>query len=94
MLEFINTKPRKFSDSWKFVAFKDSFAGYVRLINNIDLSNGEINTRTNFTLGDDKSVTSIEGNGMTISGIVLDNTASNIEKTGLFAEIKNAYIIL
>ncbi len=74
----------------------NSMAGYVRFINNIDFASDEtaIQTRVNFTLGDENnnSITSIEGNGMTISGIYLDVGNSKENYIGLFARIENAYI--
>lgn len=74
----------------------NSLTGYVRFINNIDFASDEtaIKTRTNFTLGDinNNSITSIDGNGMTISGIYLDVGNAQEESIGLFAEIHNAYV--
>ena len=68
---------------------------YVRLINNIDFEsdNSAIQTRA-IKLGNAgyNNVTSIEGNGLTISGIYFDAGTSVVEKIGLFAEIENAYI--
>jgi len=78
-----------------FTSNGTDFAGYVRFINDINFNDDEtaIQTRANFTLGaDNSSKTSIEGNGMTISGIYLDVGEAIVEKIGLFAEIKNAYI--
>ena len=69
--------------------------GFFRLINNIDFSSRStsIATRVNFTLGNANSVTSFEGNGMTIRGIYLDvNNANTAREIGLFANIKNAYV--
>ena len=66
------------------------------MINDIDFNDDKeaIATRANFTLGDDltSSRTSVEGNGMTISGIYLDAGEAIVEKIGLFAEIKNAFV--
>lgn len=74
-----------------------SKAGYVRLIDNINFGEDEtaIKTRVNFTLGDAVSksnITSVEGNGMTISGIYFDVSEPGIESIGLFANIANAYV--
>ncbi|MBR4998729.1 MAG: hypothetical protein IKY10_02500, partial [Clostridia bacterium] len=70
--------------------------GYIRFINNVDFNNEEsaIKTRSNYTLGSDvvSTKTSVEGNGMTVSGIYLDVGQAVVEKIGMFAEIKNAYI--
>ena len=74
-------------------AFTKHNAKYVRFINNIDFAENEtaIETRTK-DLGSDNYVTSIEGNGMNISGIIFDTGTSVLDKVGLFASIKNAYI--
>lgn len=75
---------------------QNSMSGYVRFINNIDFASDEtaIQTRVNYTLGDANniSVTSIEGNGMTISGIFLDVANATESSIGLFSNIKNAYV--
>ncbi|MBO5955100.1 MAG: hypothetical protein J6Q13_03975, partial [Clostridia bacterium] len=75
---------------------ENKLVGYVRFINDIDFNNDEtaIKTRANFTLGAEitSTKTSVEGNGMTISGIYLDVGEAVVEKIGLFAEIKNSYI--
>ena len=74
----------------------NSLTGYVRFINNIDFASDEtaIKTRVNFVLGDvnNETVTSVDGNGMTISGIYLDVGNAQEESIGLFAEIHNAYV--
>lgn len=74
----------------------NSMSDYVRFINNIDFASDEtaIQTRVNFTLGDidNNSTTSIDGNGMTISGIYLDVGNAQEDSIGLFAEIENAYV--
>ena len=68
--------------------------GHIRLINNINFNDDEtaIQTRSNYTLGstDSSAKTSVEGNGMTISGIYLDVGDAIVSKIGLFAEIQNA----
>lgn len=74
-----------------------SMTGYVRFVDNIDFASDSraIQTRVNFTLGDvnNRAVTSIEGNGMTISGIYLDVLdATSAVDIGLFARVENAYI--
>lgn len=78
------------------LASDEDFIGYVRFINNIDFGEDatSIKTRVRFTLGDksSQSVTSIEGNGMTISGIYLDVNNSTEDTIGLFSEIYNSYI--
>lgn len=70
--------------------------GYIRFINNINFNNDQtaIKTRTNYVLGGETSSTrtSVEGNGMSVSGIYLDVGEAEVEKIGLFAEIKNTYI--
>lgn len=68
--------------------------GYVRFINNINFNNDQtaIETRSNYMLGKSSTKTSVEGNGMTIDGIYLDVGDAIVNKIGLFAEIKNAYI--
>lgn len=76
-----------------------AMSGYIRLINNIDFAENAnaISTSLNYTLGDvnNNSITSLDGNGMTISGIVLDinesDTLSN-DSVGLFSSIENAYV--
>ena len=76
-----------------------AMSGYIRLINNIDFAENAnaISTSLNYTLGDvdNYSTTSLDGNGMTISGIVLDinesDTLSN-DSVGLFSSIENAYV--
>ncbi len=77
----------------------NSKSGYIRFINNIDFSSSSTNedvisTRKNFVLGDanNNAITSVEGNGMTISGIYLNASDQQSEAIGLFANIKNAYI--
>jgi len=70
----------------------DVFNGYVRIINNIDLTDVDIPTRTNFTLGSANSISSLEGNGMQIDGIYLDVISPSTSEIGLFANIKNAYV--
>src|SRR5699024_7079864 len=74
----------------------DSMTGYVRFINDIDFASDEtaIKTRVNFTLGDENnnSITSIEGNGMTISGIYLDVGNAEEKSIGLFAQVVNSYV--
>ncbi len=74
-----------------------SMTGYVRFVDNIDFASDSraIQTRVNFTLGDvnNRAVTSIEGNGMTISGIYLDVLdATSAVDIGLFARVENTYI--
>ncbi len=74
-----------------------SQTGYIRFINNIDFNNDEvaIKTRSNYTLGNKgnyTTITSVEGNGMTIKGIYLDVGQAIVEKIGLFASIENAYV--
>ncbi len=73
-----------------------SISGYFRLINNIDFddNNKAITTRVGFTFGDksNRNVTSLDGNGMTISGIFLDVGQDVEESIGLFSEIEYAYI--
>lgn len=70
--------------------------GYIRFINNINFADDKtaISTRVNYTLGSNtrSTKTSVEGNGLTISGIYLDANGENVEKIGLFAEIRNAYV--
>jgi len=70
--------------------------GYVRFINNINFNNDEtaIKTRTNYTLGSESlsERTSVEGNGLTISGIYFDAGEEIVKEIGLFAHIENAYI--
>ncbi len=68
----------------------------VRFINDINFNDDEtaIQTRFNYKLGSSQSSskTSVEGNGMTISGIYLDVGDAVVDKIGLFAEIDNAYV--
>lgn len=69
--------------------------GYFRFINNIDFEQDRkaVKTRSYYTLGSkDRAITSVDGNGMTISGIYLDTTDGNEQSIGLFASIENAYI--
>jgi len=74
----------------------NNLVGYVRFVNNINFNDDKtaIKTRANYVLGSQNiaSKTSIEGNGMTISGIYLDVGEAIVEKIGLFAEIQNAYV--
>ena len=81
----------------------ESRSGYFRLINNISFLadiDGEsqaisISTKTNYVLGSDGTITSFEGNGLTIRNIYLDvevEEGRTINSIGLFGEIKNAYI--
>ncbi len=74
-----------------------SMTGYVRFIDDIDFASNSraIQTRVNFTLGDEnnRAVTSIDGNGMNISGIYLDVLdATSATDIGLFSRVENAYI--
>lgn len=72
-----------------------SFNGYVRFIQDVDFGQEKdaIGTRVNYKLGSSDFKTSIDGNGMTISGIYFDTTDENdVESIGLFAEIENSYI--
>lgn len=80
---------------------RKSLAGYVRFINNINFKSTDngtdvaIPTRIDYTLGDannSRNITSVEGNGMTISGIYFDTTDTTVKEIGLFAKIENAYI--
>lgn len=82
----------EFNDVFTTSGTSSAFTGYVRLIDNIDLTNAN-NVTKSVILGENgNSTTSFEGNGMTISGIFLDVTSPNVQKVGLFAEINNAYI--
>lgn len=71
-----------------------NFIGNVRLINNIDFSKESISIETskNFKLGDFAERTSIEGNGLSVSGIYLQSDEKQENRIGLFAEIENSYI--
>lgn len=73
-----------------------SKSGYIRFIDDIDFSNDNtaIKTRVKYTLGDDNRaiITSVEGNGMSISGIYFDAPEPGTNELGLFAKIKNAYV--
>lgn len=89
-----------------FTTRQKSKSGYLRLINDISFENVSLLTRADFTFGDKtnaNNLTSLEGNGMTISNISLDvleeakedaneNGFEKLEKVGFFAEIYNAYI--
>ncbi len=81
---------------------KLSQTGYVRFIDNIDfkVASGYINidTRSNYILGDQQNntFTLIDGNGMTISNVVInyadDNENDNVGNLGLFSEVYYAVI--
>ncbi len=75
-----------------FKANGEDFAGYVRIINNIDFEGLSVQTRTGFVLGKSGEATSVEGNGLTISNIYLEADKTTLEKIGLFAEIESAYV--
>ncbi len=78
-----------------FTSEGDKFSGYVRFINDIDFNDDEtaIKTRSKFTLGKtSQTKTSIEGNGMSISGVYLEVDTAIVEEIGLFAKVQNAYI--
>ena len=68
--------------------------GYIRFISDINFTGKDISTHANFVLGDatNRNITSIDGNGMTLSGLYLDAPSKDIESIGMFAEIQNAYI--
>lgn len=70
--------------------------GYIRFIDNINFNNDEtaLKTRYNYTLGSTEvnTKTSVEGNGMTLSGIYLDVGEAKVERIGLFAQVINSYI--
>ncbi|MBR2970153.1 MAG: hypothetical protein IKC49_03770 [Clostridia bacterium] len=71
------------------------FTGYVRFINDIEFNDtNAVPTRSNFVLGSNTATTSIEGNGVTISGILIEADSANgtIESMGLFSEIDNVYL--
>lgn len=93
---YIIRSVEEYNDIFLAGGTQNSMSGYVRFINNIDFASDEtaIQTRVNYILGDadNISVTSIEGNGMTISGIFLDVANATESSIGLFSEIENAYV--
>ncbi|MFQ6752114.1 MAG: hypothetical protein ACLRFL_00920 [Clostridia bacterium] len=71
------------------------FTGYVRFINDIAFNEtNAVPTRSNYILGSNTAITSIEGNGVTISGILIEaDSANDTNKSlGLFSEIDNVYL--
>ena len=68
--------------------------GYIRFISDINFTGKDVSTHANFVLGDatNRNITSIDGNGMTLSGLYLDAPSKDIESIGMFAEIQNSYI--
>ncbi len=74
--------------------------GYVRFVDNIsfkvDNSYIDINTRSNYILGDkgNEKFTLVDGNGMTISDVVINYTEEEEEdrNLGLFSEVHNSVI--
>ena len=86
----------EFNEVFTSNGIENSYIGYVRLINDINFNNDEtaIQTRANYTLGSSTSSTktSVEGNGMKISGIYLDVGEAVVNEIGLFANVQNAYI--
>ena len=75
-----------------------NIAGYVRFIDHISFKNGqkyiEISTRSNYTLGDkgQKTFTLIDGNGMTISDVMINYTKDEEGTLGLFSKVEYALI--
>lgn len=86
------------ADSNSDTGYSTSWSGYARLINNINFNQDKtaIKTRINYTFGDAqnaRTITSLDGNGMSISGIYLDiDKSSEVDSVGLFAKVENAYI--
>ena len=92
---YIIRSVEEFNSTFKPTNDINSKSGYFRLIDDIDFGETEasISTRTKFTLGSNEMVTSLDGNGLKISGIYLDAEDKEIQDTlGLFGAIKNAYI--
>lgn len=93
---------QEFNDTFTSYGTREDFQGYVRFVKNIDFANDKqaIETRRNFTLGANptsgnvvaNSITSIDGNGLSIDNIYLDVGVDVETAVGLFAEIKYAYI--
>ncbi|MFQ6724437.1 MAG: beta strand repeat-containing protein, partial [Clostridia bacterium] len=83
---------------------EEYFANYVRFIDNISFKNDKneyinIDTRSGYVLGDknednytDATFTLIDGNGMTISDVVINHTENETGNLGLFSEVYNAVI--
>ncbi len=75
-----------------------NMAGYVRFVDHISFKDGEkyieISTRSNYTLGDkgQKTFTLIDGNGMTISDVMINYTKGEEGTLGLFSKVEYALI--
>lgn len=85
---------QEFNEVFTSYGTMQKFTGYVRIIKDLDFGSDieAIKTRVNFTLGGANQITSVDGNGMTISNIYLDAGKDNETSVGLFAEIKQTYI--
>lgn len=90
---------QEFNDVFTNYGTSNNFAGYVRLIADIDFASDKaaIATRRQFTLGsknntNDTTYSSLDGNGMAINNIYLDVGEDKEEMVGLFAKINRAYI--
>ncbi len=72
----------------------NSVSGYYRIVNDIDFESDKtaIKTRREFTFGSSTAITSLEGNGLDIKGILLDVGESVEKSLGLFANVETAYI--
>lgn len=73
---------------------ESGFVGYARFIDDVDFEDTNIyTTNANYQLGSTSSITSLEGNGMTISNISLNvSENTNQQEIGLFSKVENAYI--
>ena len=71
-----------------------SQVGYYRIVNNLNFESDRlaIATRRNYTLGSTTALTSLEGNGLDIKGVLLDVGDSVEQSIGLFSNVENAYI--
>lgn len=67
--------------------------GHVRFVNDISFKEGEtyinIDTRSNYVLGDtnNNSLTVIDGNGMTVSDVIINYANDDAGNLGLFSEV-------
>lgn len=77
---------------------KKYLTGYVRFIDDISFVNNneyiDIDTRSNYILGDknERTLTVIDGNGMTISGIIINYSEDEKGNLGLFSDVYSSVI--
>lgn len=87
-----------FIDGASSSGVKKYISGYVRFIDNISFVSEDeyinIDTRSKYMLGDqnNNTFTLIDGNGMTISDVVINYTEDETGNLGLFSEVYNTVI--